>query len=103
MIEESTDVSMEKHLIIYIRYLDNGKLQTSYLTLLKIVFADASVVFNSVVSYLRSCSIYLSKVYGFSSDGAAVMTGKQNGVAYRLSNENPYMLSMHCIDHKLAL
>ncbi|XP_053400419.1 zinc finger protein 862-like [Mercenaria mercenaria] len=40
---------------------------------------------------------------GFSSDGAALMVGKQNGVAYRLKSDSPYMLDMHCTAHRLAL
>ena len=31
------------------------------------------------------------------------MTGKDNGVATRLLSDNPYMVSMHCVAHKLAL
>ena len=103
MIDESTDLGMEKHLIVFINYLDKGILQTSYLTLIKLTAADANVVFSSLVGYLRACDIDIRKVYGFSSDGAAVMVGKQNGVAQRLKNENEYMLSMHCVAHKLAL
>ena len=31
------------------------------------------------------------------------MTGKDSGVATRLLSDNPYMVSMHCVAHKLAL
>ena len=103
MIDESTDLSMEKQLIVYVNNVEKGELHTSFMTLIKLVAADASVVFNALVSYLKVCDINVSKVYGFGSDGAAVRVGKQNGVANRLKNENPYMLSMHCVAHKLAL
>ena len=43
------------------------------------------------------------KVVGFGSDGASVMTGKNNGVAARLKRVNPFLISIHCKAHKLAL
>ena len=103
MIDESTDLSMEKHLIVYVNYLEKGVLYTRFLTIIKLTAADASVVYNSLVSYLRVCKIDVSKIFGFSSDGAAVMTGKKHGVTTRLLSDNPFMLSMHCVAHKLAL
>ena len=54
-------------------------------------------------NYCREKGIELSKIAGLGSDGASVMVGKQNGVGARLRKLNPYMLSMHCVAHKLAL
>ena len=87
MIDESTDLSLEKHLIVYVNYLENGKLRTSYLTLLKLVSADSNAVYSSLVGYLRACKIDMSKLFGFSSDSAAVMMGKENGVAAKLKRQ----------------
>ena len=39
----------------------------------------------------------------FRLDGASVMTGINNGVGARLQNDNPYLLKIHCIAHRLAL
>lgn len=39
----------------------------------------------------------------FSSDGASVMLGRNNGVAAKLANKNPYLFVSHCIAHRLAL
>lgn len=96
MIDESTDLSMEKHLMVYINHLVKGELYTSFLTLIKLTAADSNVFYNALVSYLRFCKIDVSKIFGFSSDGTAVMTGKNNGVATRLLSESPYMVSMQC-------
>ena len=40
---------------------------------------------------------------GFTSDGAAVLLGKKNGVGKRLKDINPHMITTHCKDHRLAL
>ena len=37
------------------------------------------------------------------SDGAAVMTGRSNGVAARLKKHSPRMISVNCVAHRLAL
>ena len=39
----------------------------------------------------------------FSSDGASMMLGRNNGVAAKLANKNPYLFVSHCIAHRLAL
>lgn len=40
---------------------------------------------------------------GFGSDGAAVMIGRLSGVATRLHQSNPYLVSVHCVAYHLAL
>ena len=39
----------------------------------------------------------------FSSDGASVMLGRNNSIATKLTNKNPYLFVSHCIAHRLAL
>ena len=47
--------------------------------------------------------IDISRLRGFGTDGAAVMTGSRNGVATKLRSHSPRMISVHCINHRLAL
>ena len=42
-------------------------------------------------------------VAAFGSDGASVMTGKRNGVAAKLKQMQPSLVSVHCVAHRLAL
>ena len=56
-----------------------------------------------MLSVCRQADISLSEFFGFESDGASVMTGCRNGVAVRLRNQNPEMISIHCGAHRLAL
>ena len=37
------------------------------------------------------------------SDGAPVMTGNRSGVAKRLKDRFPKLISIHCVNHRLAL
>ena len=45
----------------------------------------------------------LKNLKGLATDGAAVMTGKNNGVAAHLKELNPVIINVNCICHKLAL
>jgi len=39
---------------------------------------------------------------GFGS-GASVMTGKINGVSKQMKDDSPFLVSIHCMAHRLAL
>ena len=45
----------------------------------------------------------VGKVMGLGTDGANVMTGKGEGVTGHLLRENPMMVNVHCMAHRLAL
>ncbi|GJP58806.1 hypothetical protein CLOP_g3604 [Closterium sp. NIES-67] len=57
---------------------------------------------GSLVAYLDSIGISLSKVSGISTDGAAVMVGATNGVVGRLRQRIPHVVSVHCIAHRFV-
>lgn len=45
----------------------------------------------------------MEQVVVLGSDGAAVMIGKENAVAARLSQKQPSLVNIHCVAHRLAL
>ena len=94
---------MEKHLVVYSTYLEDGHLRASFLTLLKLVSAYSNTTSSRLVGFLKSCKIDTSKIFGFNSDDVVVMMGKENGVVKKFKTDSPYLLEMHCITHQLAL
>ena len=104
MIDETTDVAILKEMVVYVRYLSSeGKPCTQFLTITELPNGTAETVEKYLLRYLESKTIPLSCMVGFGSDGAAVMTGRHNGVAARLKNRQPLLTSIHCIAHRLAL
>ena len=86
MIDESTDISVIKELVIYARYLSaSGEVKNVFLSIVELPNSTADVIEESLVSFLDKSSISLSHLVGFASDGANVMTGCHNGVAARLA------------------
>ena len=68
------------------------------------------LVYRAGLLFLLPCNapaqedgIDMTKIIGFTSDGASVMVGEQKGVAALLKKECPDLLSFHCAAHKLAL
>ena len=103
MIDESTDISVTKELILYARVLYNSDVHACFLKIIKIADGKAETIEKALVAYLQECNLSICKISSFGSDGAAVMTGSVTGVATRLKKLNPKMLSIHCINHRLAL
>ena len=42
----------------------------------------------------------MQKMVMFTSDGASVMLGKENGVAVRLRVDVPHLFEQHCVAHR---
>ncbi|CAI7800928.1 unnamed protein product, partial [Closterium sp. NIES-53] len=60
-------------------------------------------LFEVLLNHLRSAAVDVSKIVGISTDGASVMTGKENGLVARLREHVPHLFSCHCIAHREAL
>jgi hypothetical protein len=103
MCDESTDISITKELILYCRIVCNREIQTHFLKLVQLPDGKAETIHDAIVAFLQGAGIHLSSVTSFGSDGASVMVGSSSGVATRLKQLNPQMLSIHCIHHRLAL
>ncbi|CAB5206866.1 unnamed protein product [Rhizophagus irregularis] len=104
MIDESTDITITKHLDIYVSYVTKqGIFKTRFLCLLPLTECDAKSITNVIIDIFKKKGI-LSKLVAFASDGASVMLGKNEGVAAKLSRVCTYPLIVnHCVAHRLAL
>ena len=103
MIDESTDISTSQKLIMYIRFLFDGAVCTRFLQIVDLPSAKAADIFDAVVKELESKQLPLEKLIGMATDGASVMKGERNGVTTKMKRENPFLITTHCIAHRLAL
>ncbi|CAI7783558.1 unnamed protein product [Closterium sp. NIES-53] len=102
-LDESTDRVHGKHLIIYATLFKNTTVVTQFLTLITVDCCVTASLTSAVVQYLTAIGVDLQKISGISTDGASVMTGKNNGVVARLRMRIPHLASIHCIAHREAL
>lgn len=104
LVDESTDVAVEKHLAVYVRYISPDMRPVErFLQLTELTKSDAATIHAVLREVLEDRGVSMHKLVGFGSDGASVMTGEQTGVGARLKHGNPYITTMHCIAHRAAL
>jgi hypothetical protein len=104
--DESTDVTGDKYLIIYITYFDEKMYNclVSYLGLLELNALDAGSLEKKLMDYLSLLKLPLDKLIGMATDGANVMVGNTNGLTTRITNNlNRQLICTHCAAHRLAL
>ena len=58
---------------------------------------------QSLLDFLNDKGLDITNVSSFGSDVASVMTGSREGVATHLKRLNSYIISIHCVAHRLAL
>ena len=103
MTDESTDVAILKQLVLVVRYVTEEGIKTSFLHIRDLDNGTAESIEAALVQFLGDKAIQITKLRGFGSDGAAVMTGRLTGVATRLKRHSPRMIAVHCANHRLAL
>ena len=103
MVDESTDVSITKQLVLYGRCVMNGVLNCHLLGIRDLFNGTADAIETSVLQYLQDVNLDISVVSSFDRDRASVMTGRREGVATRLKRLNNGIISVHCVAHRLAL
>ena len=80
----------------------------NFLAYVNISRGTADHIYNAVVQALENNlqmtkETIFTKLVGFGSDGASVMTGCKSGVSTRLKREQLPLFTMHCMAHRLEL
>ncbi|XP_061191044.1 zinc finger protein 862-like [Saccostrea echinata] len=103
--DESTDICNKKRMTMTARIInpENSRAQTVFLRDIEYESGTGEGLTSEITKELKLRNISLSKVLGFGSDGASVMTGLDKGVIGRLKELNPHILNIHCMAHRLAL
>ena len=105
LLDESNDITCAKNLMIYCQFLDidKKKIEVKFMKLVALQECDAQSIFTSVVKYFDHIEVSLDKLIMFTSDGASVMLGCDNGVQAKLKSVVPHLIEFHCVAHREAL
>ena len=103
--DESTDISNAPRMIINARIINPRSGKAKFLFLQNLEYEDGSGegLCNEILHLLKQRGIPTTKISGLGTDGASVMTGQDKGVAGRMKRENPHILNIYCLAHRLAL
>ena len=90
IIDESTDLSIHKKLVVYIRYVCPIEIcvKTKLVGNIRIPDGTASTIVTEVINKLRTIGLQTVNLLGLGSDGASVMFGRKTGVGVQLLKES---------------
>jgi hypothetical protein len=107
MIDESTDISVLGHFVIFTIFLEGGVAKTNFIGLLWILNGQKSlgVIFDLlvIIGALKTWGLDMIKCVAFGSDGASTTVGKKTCVATFLKKVNHFLISTHCVAHRANL
>uniref|UniRef100_A0A8C6STB8 HAT C-terminal dimerisation domain-containing protein n=1 Tax=Neogobius melanostomus TaxID=47308 RepID=A0A8C6STB8_9GOBI len=104
ILDETTNITVDKMLIIYLTYQLKGEPETNFLGNYSMSSGTAGCITAKIKEVLSGRGVALDRVVGLGSDGANVMVGRKAGVAQQLRQDDcPYLLNIHCGAHRTAL
>jgi hypothetical protein len=105
LMDSSTDISGESHVLIYIKYMARNMVpMTQYLCTINVTAKTSEAAYSALLTALSALGLDPSKLVGFCSDGGSEYTGKEKGVVARLKeNLCCYLLATHRAAHRAAL
>jgi hypothetical protein len=101
-VDESTDISVNKYLILYFKFRqsNSSEYKTTFGGILELESCDATAIVSAIKNFYSKHGLDLMKMVMFTSDGASVMLGKNNGVAAQLRRDIPHLVQQHCVAHR---
>jgi Domain of unknown function (DUF4371) len=103
-LDESTDVSDTAQLSVFVRYFNGVSMIEELLGLIPLKGQTRGEdVTHALVKFFEDNNIDLTKVVAITTDGAPGMLSKNKGLAGRIRQMVPGVLSYHCIIHQTAL
>ena len=105
LVDESRDISKKEQISVIVRYLntESERVVEEFLHFTPADGLDADSLFASIKQTLSRCGIDLNCCVGQCYDGAAVMSGCNNGVQELFRREVPQAVYIHCHAHRLNL
>ena len=99
--DESTDKSGLAQLIVFVKYMANGKLEEELLMCVALFeTCTGEDIFSAVDTRLRNYELSWECCISICTDGAGAMVGKHKGFLARVSQIAPHINFTHCIIHR---
>jgi len=110
MVDEVTNICVQSQMLTFIQFVSpvTSSMEIAFLSVQNILEEFSSANADALTSLIKDelvqqCGLSLKNLNGLATGGAAVMIGKNNGVAAQLKELNPVIINVHCICRKLAL
>jgi hypothetical protein len=106
MLDGATDVSVQEKEAIFVLFLDkDGHVQSRFFCLKNVAHAHAEGLKQAVEDAFINLGIKdLNKhIVGMAADGANVNLGEKKGLVALLRKNSPWLIAIHCLNHRLEL
>ena len=103
--DESRQIATKKRMTMHARIIEakTSVAETIYIRDVEYEDGTGEGLTQEILNEAQRRKITPSKIIGFGSDGASAMTGEKKGVKGRLKEQNPHIVHVHCMAHRLAL
>lgn len=99
-----TDSSVKEEELVYVRWSDEGKIESKLVGIKSVEKADATHITSAIRDIMESvCEEWESKLVALATDNAAVMVGAKSGVVSQLKGDQAYIICIHCMAHRQEL
>lgn len=89
-VDETTDITGKAQLLAFVRFENEGEILENYFCCKELPdTTKGQDIFNTLSSYLESCSLSWSRCVGICTDGAPSMTGSVQGFVSRVKEKKP--------------
>ncbi|XP_035211130.1 protein ZBED8-like [Stegodyphus dumicola] len=100
-LDETTDVSNDAQLMVYVRYPGLTDIQEDFLFCKSMsTKTRGEDIFLIVDSFFKEEGLNWNQCFSICTDGAAAMTASQKGFSTRAKQMNSQILSVHCFLHR---
>ena len=106
LVDGSTDCAVLEKELFYVRFVDcAGCVSTKLLALKNAESADAEGLLKALTKSFTDIGLdnFTEHLIGFMSDGASVNFGKKACLLTKLRHEMPWLIGIHCLNHRLEL
>ncbi|XP_037958922.1 zinc finger MYM-type protein 6-like [Teleopsis dalmanni] len=104
IVDETTDVSCRKALVLVVRYFENlaGLVRDRFLCLIELEKCDAESIYQNIKSFFLTNNIPIQNLIGLATDGANTMAGHLTGLKTKLTKDTN-LFYLKCTYHSLHL
>ena len=100
MIDGSTHSARKDQHIVFARSTVAGRLETLFLGVRPVDDGGSASITATLLSIIDDSFIDRSRVVILATDGAKPMIGEHTGVGARLRQISPFLIQVHCINHR---
>ena len=94
IMDESTDLSIHKKLVVYLKYIYNVEMKTELIGNIRIKDGKTQTIHEELQIAIGSLGLNVKNYVGLGSDGALVMFGQKGGVGLLLGKDAPLLMQV---------